>query len=338
MTEVFEFNIMGLFGHQSVYIRSQKKVLILGGVKGWGGHSQSITQFDTSTMAQAVEWSKFELDLPCPLAYFGCILYNERVLVLFGGEKSGGTETDDIWCLDLHHLSKGWVHASDGCPVSGRFHAVITSKSGEVHLFKMGTNQHWRIQMDDLLPVMMKPEGHKGMVQPMGSGALASSSNDPQSAAKIKDLEQKLLNLSHLYSALQEDHRALMANYERQGKELKAYRDKYGFDEQNYSIWNSDMIVDWIMSLEWPRFTSYEMELRKNLMKEGVDGEVLGSLNRTDWTRFGIVDIKDKICLEKHLRKLIPDQNGDAPAAAIAAQMNDDNDELNQQEGANTGL
>merc|ERR1719242_442583 len=130
MNKMFEFNIMGLFGHQTVYIQSMKKVLILGGIKGWGGHSQSILSLDVSTMDQAVEWTKFEVELPCGMAHFGCVVYNERVLTIFGGEKSGGTESDGIWCLDLHHVANGWVHSTVQCPVAGRFHAVITDKMG----------------------------------------------------------------------------------------------------------------------------------------------------------------------------------------------------------------
>jgi len=40
---------------------------------------------------------------------------------------------------------------------------------------------------------------------------------------------------------------------------LQAFREKYGFDEQNYVTWNSDAIVDWILSIEWPRFCNTKL-------------------------------------------------------------------------------
>ena len=341
MLESYEFKLSvsgGLFGHSAIWIANQSIALILGGIKDFMIYSDQIIFCKITKKKNHIHeyiWKPYTVSLPVALCYFGCICFDDRFLMTFGGEKQGAVESEDIWCLDTMNIENGWLRSNVKCPVKGRFHAV-QANGNRVHLFQMGATGHWIQDIDQILP-FKKNKADKRNLQKLGYRksvrelSLLSDDDNDDLKEKVLTLEHKLAELSDLYVTLQDDHKLLQNEYGRQAAELKQFREKYGYDEDNYETWNADAIVDWIKNIEFPRFAKYELMLRKNLKAENVDGDVLGDLDRTDWTRFGINDIKDKICLQKHIDKLVPKNK------VANQQKNDNNFDEFQQEGGNTG-
>ena len=51
-------------------------------------------------------------------------------------------------------------------------------------------------------------------------------------------------------------------------------------------------------------YKGYEKVLRVNMKKEGVDGEILGDLDKNDLHRFGVVSIKHKVAIMKEIKRV----------------------------------
>merc|ERR1712032_1789853 len=86
----------------------------------------------------------------------------------------------------------------------------------------------------------------------------------------------------------------------------KLYR-KSNIDENDYMNWDSGIITDWILHLD-QEYERYEDPLRANLKKEEVDGSLLNELDKNDLHRFGIITLKHKIAITKHIKRLINQQ------------------------------
>ena len=96
-----------------------------------------------------------------------------------------------------------------------------------------------------------------------------------------------------------------------------------------YKEWDSDLIVDWILSLD-QEYQRYEEALRKNMKDEGMDGSLLGELGidgsfRNDLHRWGISQMKHKIDIVTNVKRLITQQSQSQSqqAAPPAVYIND---------------
>ena len=93
--------------------------------------------------------------------------------------------------------------------------------------------------------------------------------------------------------------------------------DKVNFDESKYMEWDADTIVDWILSLN-QGYKKYEQDLRKQMRLEGVDGALLGKLERNDFHRFGVTMLQHKIAIMQEINRLTSEsveKEEDPPAA-----------------------
>eukprot|EP01083_Nonionella_stella_P186203 681143_1 len=92
--------------------------------------------------------------------------------------------------------------------------------------------------------------------------------------------------------------------------ELKTVTAKYdalcrkaNIDVKKHMHWDCDTIVDWIVSLNG-EYEAYEETLRMKMKEEGMDGSLLSELDRNDLHRFGIVSLKHKVQILKHIKAL----------------------------------
>ena len=73
----------------------------------------------------------------------------------------------------------------------------------------------------------------------------------------------------------------------------------------DYTLWQSNDVYQWIMTIHGGKFQKYSQNLKVNIDLENIDGSCLKILTTTDIHRWGISDFKDKqILLEsiKHLK------------------------------------
>ena len=117
------------------------------------------------------------------------------------------------------------------------------------------------------------------------------------------EMERKYKQVNEANSKLNEECKEYQLNLqEMTGKYNKLLR-KSRINEEEYENWDSDLICDWIVSLD-KEYERYEDKLRTNMKKEGMDGSVLGELDKNDLHRFGVENIKHKIAMIKHIKRI----------------------------------
>jgi len=142
------------------------------------------------------------------------------------------------------------------------------------------------------------------------SKAFASSHSQIQQQNKLlsdrnQHLSQTINELQQQMAALQQEN----ANYLKEPEQE--------FNLLDYTLWQSNDVYRWIISIHGGRFQKYAHSLQKNIKLENVDGSLLKCLTTTDIHRWGVTDFKDKqILLEsiKHLKSNILDIDLDAPS------------------------
>eukprot|EP01083_Nonionella_stella_P178411 630144_1 len=120
------------------------------------------------------------------------------------------------------------------------------------------------------------------------------------SSAECKELQMELKTVSAKYNAL--------------------YR-KTNINTENYLTWDSDTITDWIISLN-EEYEAYEHQLRVKMEEEEVEGSLLSELDRNDLHRFGVILLKHKVQILKHIKALVKQNN--LQSAMIASAEGDD--------------
>eukprot|EP01084_Bolivina_argentea_P126562 224082_1 len=139
---------------------------------------------------------------------------------------------------------------------------------------------------------------------------------------QMKELQLKYDQVNQNNKKLNEEYKEL--HYELQ--QIKKTLRKSKINEKSFVKWDYDQIADWIVSLD-SEHEVYEKVLKENLKKEGVDGSLLPELERNDLHRFGIVRLKHKISIMKHIKRVsaqqkaqfVPNNEGNnvAPTAYI---------------------
>ena len=114
-----------------------------------GGRSSSspYTWFDalyevTSTTATI----KSKHQMPVALMQFGCVSF-KGFLLIFGGQTTGGTETDVIYVFDCKR--REWRQSSTRCPQKDTYHAVLLGDN--VHLLNIFFGYHSVLNVHALL-------------------------------------------------------------------------------------------------------------------------------------------------------------------------------------------
>eukprot|EP01084_Bolivina_argentea_P186622 321642_1 len=124
-------------------------------------------------------------------------------------------------------------------------------------------------------------------------------------------LKKKNGKLNELNSKLNEECKEMA--YEL--NELKDIKNKYdslirkmNINEKEFMKWDCDTVCDWILSLN-KEYEKYAPKLRENLKNEEVVGALLTELGKDDLHRFGIVLLKHKIDVMKHIKRIISQTN-----------------------------
>lgn len=78
--------------------------------------------------------------------------------------------------------------------------------------------------------------------------------------------------------------------------------------QSEFTRWDSQSSVQWILSLERGRFRKYEDALRQNLKEENVRGIDLGAVTADDLKGWGVKGFGDRKALFDHIQSLIQRQ------------------------------
>ena len=105
---IFTFTHLGygLFQHGISHIKSQHRLLLLGGYDDVTDYSDEIWEYHVDHNDEDRKWEKLkDVKLPTAMCNFGCILSkNEDYLITFGGEDDNPFELKNIFILDLYEM------------------------------------------------------------------------------------------------------------------------------------------------------------------------------------------------------------------------------------------
>eukprot|EP01083_Nonionella_stella_P160928 526523_1 len=177
--QMYRFNwSSGNYGSALLYVKSRKCMLLMGGYDYSVYHKlDSVWCCNTNSL----QWSESPSKMPYKVNMFGYVLsYDERFVIIFGGEKENKSNSNEIWILDLHTMT--WMPSNVHCPKSACYHAVLISNQSTstlcvsgwmrmqklglpalpldvldlickwysqetVHLFQRSNNFHWTINL-----------------------------------------------------------------------------------------------------------------------------------------------------------------------------------------------
>ena len=91
-------------------------------------------------------------------------------------------------------------------------------------------------------------------------------------------------------------------------------------DPSAYMEWDSDAVLNWILSLEDGRFKPYEQELTKHLALEKVRGSHFKDIEEGDVKGWGVHPFDDKKALVRHIRNVV-ELHGQHDFPAMAAPL-----------------
>eukprot|EP01084_Bolivina_argentea_P164799 286463_1 len=150
----------GLMYHGFLYCRSQSTLLLFGGVY-YNNITKSLSYSSDFWIFNLLnnQWNKItHKKLPKEISGFGYILYNDRIIIIFGGKTFSDKCINSIYYLDILSTNSQWIKSSQYCPIKGSYHAIlekdiIDNKNDCVHLFYcQGNKEHFLININDLLP------------------------------------------------------------------------------------------------------------------------------------------------------------------------------------------
>ena len=113
---------------------------------------------------------------------------------------------------------------------------------------------------------------------------------------EIEALNKNNLDLSDECKELKHDLMDVKAKYNQLLR-------KNNIKESEYKEWDSDIITDWIIGLN-QEYEQYEQVLRKCLMEESVDGNILNELDKNDLHRLGVKSLKHKNEIIKNIQRI----------------------------------
>ena len=105
---------------KAIYLKSQEKALIFGGLKAWIYYQDVVHCYDI----EQNKWSQLDVKMPVSVHRFGCVkTKDEKYVILLGGYHDSET-IDTIQVLDIDKMKFGISKIK--CPGQGSFQAVNT--------------------------------------------------------------------------------------------------------------------------------------------------------------------------------------------------------------------
>eukprot|EP01083_Nonionella_stella_P008601 24824_1 len=146
---------------------------------------------------------------------------------------------------------------------------------------------------------------------------------------KINDLQKQLHDKAVILNRLQEELNGKKIQNEdcKECKELKSklgamtekynelYRE-YDIDVDQYSKWNTEQILNWILSLDNGRFSKYADILSAKLKEQNIIGEDLEEVTNLVVKQWGVQDKNDKRILTNHIQALCSKRNSNVAEQA----------------------
>ena len=80
---------------------------------------------------------------------------------------------------------------------------------------------------------------------------------------------------------------------------------KKTIDPSRFMQWTSDEFVDWIGNLEQERYKVYEQNLRQSFLKEGISGEAIPHIEKSEWKEWGVTNYMDRTKIHQHVGNLV---------------------------------
>ena len=332
----------------ALYNQGKQEMYMFGGLDF---DEEEDDEFDDFWIAKTSDyiWDREDkFKLPLPLHSFGAVLYDGRIIIIFGGD-----EEKKVYFLDLND-DEGWKESKFELPIGSAHHAVMMTND-TVHILPFYDDKHhYIVEVDAILPASL-----------MRKRMIDEEKESKQQEAKIK--EDEINNdLGGLLKSLQSELDSFKMKYDEQklqeimkqspkeliqkdstiNTKIAGYRERIDgilltaksfskhIDDtestikrlatpnvQQYRDWNLDQIMAWIMGLENGEFIGYEDKLRNGFIKSKIKkGDVLTELDRSDLSSspFNIDEFMIKKKLINHFQSL---KNGPA---------NVDNKELNE--------
>ena len=321
-----------------LFNKTKNQLYMFGGINS-KKTSQMYRDFWICDIGNNHRWKQnASLMLPLHLRAFGSVLYDDRVIIVFGGEGKSGYQ-DSIRYLDLNGFT--WKKSKLKLPQSGKYHAVLMD-SGDVHILPFYTNKnHYTINVCKILP--------KSLIKTivMRDDTKEDDNKDEKKAEEkldqvLEDLEDEMngfktkYNEQKLQETMKRSPKELVEPASTMNINIKKYEEKLerilqatkSFAKhveetksrievlsvpniEEYKTWTLDQIMIWIMSLDGGKFQEYENKLRNGFVKSKISkGDVLTELDRSDLSSspFNIDEFVIKKQLINHFQSLKREQ------------------------------
>ena len=141
----------GIRGQSLIHNYKMGKMYMIGGCDTNTTHYKDVWCFDMETSI----WHKnSNWELPIVLCGFGSVLYDDRILIVFGGRTKFSHLCNRIYYLDVTASDSKWIEIENvKCPFHGCCNALLVQKESIVHLLPFGNyNHHTTINVYNLLP------------------------------------------------------------------------------------------------------------------------------------------------------------------------------------------
>eukprot|EP01084_Bolivina_argentea_P288352 494889_1 len=272
----------------------------------FGGYSfTNRTVFDDFWMldltnVENYKWSnEKQLKLPMKMSLFGYILYNDRIIITFGGKTEGRKDINNIYYLNL--LTGLWNESKIKCAHAGSCHALLIDTI--VHIIPRSSySEHYYIDICYILPYIDGEDIKENEL--LNENKILKENENKMKLNEIKLMER--------ISKLENENNLLNDEVKECKMELNVLRDKYNklkknrkLDERNYKKWMSEDVIDWIMCLEDNKFGKYNERIVKIVNEQNIDGSCFDDIEKSDLTEWGVKDFKDRTSLFKHIKNLI---------------------------------
>merc|ERR1712154_306599 len=116
------------------------------------------------------------------LSAFGYVLYDDRILIIFGGSTVDDKKVDDIYYIDLMSKDKeseGWKESTMKCPKSGDCQAVLVDDE-TIHIIPYYEyTEHFSIDVSYLIPSNLLNPNKPALKPRMSLNSLSNKFSNP---------------------------------------------------------------------------------------------------------------------------------------------------------------
>eukprot|EP01084_Bolivina_argentea_P090508 163081_1 len=168
-------------------------------------------------MQPEIQWKRLRnFKMPYKQYFFGCVMYKETYVIIFGGKQKDPNHTkkindgltDEIWILTLKNWQ--WKRSHLKCPKKAKYYAVKTD-GDIVHLFEYeGNGGHWSMPITMLIShTVVRRESLEQQVEQLADKLMEISEENEELHDSHKEYKQKIKHIKHKNKELQLENQAL---------------------------------------------------------------------------------------------------------------------------------